>query len=109
LKYSNWDTQETNMTTLPISPTPDEPKANVESQERARPAAAIRDGVLAALGRPPGFYRATVTPLWLNYYRVNVFVGSDPTAVEIAHSYFVSADGTGRVLTATPPLTRLYR
>jgi hypothetical protein len=96
------------MTTLPISPKPDEPKANVESQERARPAAAIRNAVLVALGRPPGFYRAVVTPLWLDYYRVNVYVGTDPTAVEIAHSYFVTADESGRILATVPPITRLY-
>jgi hypothetical protein len=97
------------MTTLPISPTPDESKADVESKECARPTAAIRNGVLAALGRPPGFYRTAVMPLWLNYYRVNVFVGTDPTAVEIAHSYFVTADETGRILATVPPLIRLYR
>ena len=50
-----------------------------------------------------------VIPLWLNYYRVNVLVGTDPTAAQIAHSYFVAADEAGRILTITPPLTRLYR
>ena len=49
-----------------------------------------------------------VVPLWLNYYRVNVLVGTDPTAVQTAHSYFVAADEAGRILMAKPPLTRLY-
>ena len=91
------------MTTLPSS------SASDESRERVSPNAAIQSGVLASLGRPPRLYRVAVTPLWLNYYRVNVLVGTDPTAVEIAHSYFVTADEAGRILTATPPLTRLYQ
>jgi hypothetical protein len=97
------------MTKPPMSPTPDEPQASEESRGRPRPTAAIRDGVLASLGRPPGLYRVAVTPLWLNYYRVNVLVGTDPTAVRTAHSYFVAADEAGRVLATTPPLTRLYQ
>ena len=96
------------MTKLPMNTPPDEPKANVESRDRPHPTAAIRDGVLAALGRPPVLYRVTVVPLWSNYYRVNVLVGSDLTSVEIAHSYFVTADDVGRVLAATPTLARLY-
>jgi len=97
------------MTKLPMNSPPDEPRASEDTQERPRPTAAIRDGVLTSLGRPPGLYRVAVVPLWLNYYRVNVLVGTDPTAVEIAHSYFVTADEAGRILTTTPPLTRLYQ
>ena len=97
------------MTKLPMSLPPDEPQANVEPHNRPRPTAAIRDGVLASLGRPPGLYRVAVMPLWLNYYRVNVLVGTDPTVVEIAHSYFVTTDEAGRILATTPPLTRLYQ
>jgi hypothetical protein len=97
------------MTKLPMSSPPDEPQANAEGQNRARPTAAIQSGVLASLGRPPGLYRVVVSPLWLNYYRVNVLVGSDPTAVQITHSYFVTADEAGRIITADPPFTRLYQ
>ena len=77
-------------------------------RDRPPPTAAIRDGVLAALGRPPGLYRVAVVPLWLNYYRVNVLVGPDATDVRVAHSYFVEAGTGGRILTAAPPVTRLY-
>ena len=97
------------MTKLPMSSPPDEPRASEETRAVPRPTAAIRDGVLASLGRPPGLYRVAVVPLWLNHYRVNVLVGTDPTAVEIAHSYFVTADEAGRILTTTPPLTRQYQ
>ena len=97
------------MTTLPMSSPPDEPRASAETQNRPQPTATIQRSVLAALGRPPGLYRVAVLPLWPNYYRVNVLVGTDPTAVRIAHSYFVAADEAGRILTTTPPLTRLYQ
>ena len=96
------------MMKLPMRSTPDEPQASEPAHTHSRLIAAIRDGVIASLGHPPGLYRVTVAPLWLNYYRVNVLLGTDPTAVEIAHSYFVTADDAGRILTATPPLTRLY-
>lgn len=94
------------MTKLPMSHAPAESGANELPRERL---AAIRDGVLESLGRPPGLYRVVVVPLWLNSYRVNVLVGTDPTAVQIAHSYFVTADEAGNILTAVPPLTRLYQ
>ena len=53
-------------------------------------------------------WSVVVVPLWLNHYRANVLVGPDPTAVRTAHSYFVTADDAGRILTSAPPLTRLY-
>jgi hypothetical protein len=96
------------MTKLPMSSPPDEPRASEESHTRPQPTATIKSGVLTSLGRPPGLYRVAVVPLWLNYYRVNLLVGTDPTAVQTAHSYFVAADEAGRILTANPPLTRLY-
>jgi hypothetical protein len=39
---------------------------------------------------------------------VNVFVGPDAVSARVVHSYFLAADGSGQVLTATPALTRLY-
>lgn len=97
------------MTKLPMRSAPDEPQASEQTYNRPPPTAAIRDGVLASLGWPPGLYRVAVVPLWQNYYRVNVLIGTDPTAVKIAHSYFVAADFVGRILTATPHLTRIYQ
>lgn len=95
------------MTKLPMNSSPDEPHAS-EPQKRPQPTAQIQSGVLAALGRPQGLYRVAVLPLWTNHYRVNVLVGTDPTAVQIAHSYFVAADEAGGIITAAPPLTRRY-
>ena len=68
----------------------------------------IRSGIMTALGRPPGLYQVTVAPLWSGHYRVNVLTGTDPTAVRIAHSYFVEAGAGGDILAATPRITRLY-
>ena len=97
------------MTKLPMSSPPDDSQASAEPHNRPQSTAALQSSVLASLGRPPGLYRVSVVPLWANHYRVNVLVGTDPTAVVIAHSYFVRADEAGHVLTAVPPLTRLYQ
>jgi hypothetical protein len=96
------------MTKLPLSSASDEPPPSADATGAEPPTAAIQAGVLAALGRPPGLYRVAVLPLWPNFYRVNVLIGADPTAVQIAHSYFVEAGADGRVRSATPPLARLY-
>ena len=95
------------MTKLPMSSSPGEVPRDEVPEVQPRPTAAIQSSILAALGRPARLYRVAVIPLWLNYYRVNVLIGSDPTAIQIAHSYFVQAEG-GRIITSTPPITRLY-
>lgn len=97
------------MTKPPTNPPPDEPQASTTPEDRPSQLTVIQTRVLAVLGRPPGLYRVAVIPLWQNYYRVNVLIGTDPMSVQIAHSYFVTADETGRILTATPPLVRLYQ
>ncbi len=96
------------MATLPTSPKPDDLQPDEEARNRLRPTVALRTALIASLGQPPELYRVTVSPLWLNYYRVNVLVGSDPTTVRIAHSYFVEAREDGRILTISPPIVRLY-
>jgi hypothetical protein len=93
------------MTNLPMT-SPGEPRA--DAVERAPPDAAIRESVVASLGRPPELYRVAVMPLWQDHYRVNVLVGSDLTTLRVAHSYFVEAGEGGRIVKATPPLTRMY-
>src|SRR6476469_4568624 len=69
---------------------------------------AVRGGVLAALGRPVGLYQVAVRPRWQNYYRVNVLIGPDATSVRVAHSFCVDAGAGGEILSAAPPITRLY-
>jgi hypothetical protein len=84
------------------------PPAGKAAGGRDRREAAIRAGVLAALGRPGRLYRVTVVPLWGDNYRVNVMTGDDPTAVRIPHSYFVTADRLGNVIASTPGIRNEY-
>jgi hypothetical protein len=66
----------------------------------------IASHVLRALGGAAGKGRVEVRPLWDGYYRVNVIVGQSPGCVTIARSYFLRADGAGKVLESTPELTK---
>ena len=96
------------MKKLPMSSAADESSAGEVVPDRVAPDAAIRINVLTSLGRPPELYRVDVILLWSNHYRVNVMVGPDPTALRIAHSYFVEAGAGGHILTATPQVLPLY-
>ena len=84
------------------------------NDEGARPSeqglleAVIADAVMVMLGRPAEFLRADVRHLWGYRYRVNVFVGPHATNARVAHSFFVTTDGNGKVLAAVPPLARAY-
>lgn len=95
------------MPKAPTRPPDGEPQQGEETPNRP-PDGLVRNGVLAALGRPPGLYEVAVRALWENHYRVNVLIGTDPTAVRIAHSFFVEARENGDILSATPRITRLY-
>jgi hypothetical protein len=75
-------------------------------QEAGLLEAVVRDNVLAALGRPAGNHHVQVRRVWGNNYRVNVFVGADVTSLVIAHSYFLRADGDGKILTCSPAIVR---
>jgi predicted NBD/HSP70 family sugar kinase len=79
-----------------------------QSQERQALEAVVRENVMRELGRPANLHRVQVRQLWGDNYRVNVFVGLDAAASLVAHSYFVAADGTGKVLTATPAIRKRY-
>jgi len=87
---------------------PDRKRAEQQEQEAGLLEAAVRDNVLSGLGRPPGLHRVQVRRLWGDCYRVNVFVGDDPASLKVAHSFFIQADGDGRVLESSPPIARLY-
>jgi hypothetical protein len=69
---------------------------------------AIRNHVILALGQPGDRCRVVVRRLWEDHYRVNVLVGSDITTTTIAHSYFLVADGDGKVSRTTPAIARQY-
>jgi hypothetical protein len=68
----------------------------------------VRDNILFDLGRPNDLLRLQVKCVWGNNYRANVFVGEDLASARVAHSYFVKADGNGKILTSTPIIARLY-
>ena len=79
-----------------------------EKQEHGLLEAVIRDSVLSGLGRPDGPHRVQVTRVWGGRYRVNVFLGSDVASFRVAHSYFLEADGDGRILSSSPAITRVF-
>jgi hypothetical protein len=70
--------------------------------------AVVRENVMGLLGKPAEFLRASSRRLWDNYYRVNVFIGPHAASVTVAHSFFLKADGDGKILTCSPPVARAY-
>ena len=86
----------------------DELKLAEERQERGRLEVVVRNGVLSGLGRPRGLCHVQVKCLWGGRYRVNVFVGADVVSATVAHSYFLETDGAGKILSSSPPITRVY-
>lgn len=79
-----------------------------EMPERKSLETVIRDTVMRDLGRPAVLHHVQVRPLWGNNYRVNVFVGADAASATVADSFFLEADGEGKVLASTPAITRRY-
>jgi hypothetical protein len=76
----------------------------VGPSDRRRLEAVIGDHVLDMLGLSVAGHAVRVRHLWADNYRVNVFAGGASAFAEIAHSYFVLADDTGHVVTATPAI-----
>jgi hypothetical protein len=64
--------------------------------------------VLQTLGSPGDMLKVKVHPLGNDRYRVNVLVGKDITTARIANSFFLTADGTGNIVTSSPKIARLY-
>ena len=85
-----------------------EKRADQKKQEVGLLEAVVRDNVLCDLGKPPGPHRVQVNCVWGDSYRVNVFIGPDVSSFKVAHSYFLEADGIGKILTSSPAITRLY-
>src|SRR5262245_10880797 len=85
-----------------------EAKAGEAEDTRSSPIPAIRARVLASLGVPPGLYRVSVLPVWAGRYRVNVLTGPDAASARVAHSYFLEVGEDGVIVSASPPLVRLY-
>lgn len=82
--------------------------AEQKNQERGLLEAVIREDVLSVLGRPAEQYRVQVRCVWGQNYRVNVFVGPDAASFKVVHSYFLKADGNGKILTSIPAIMKVY-
>ena len=95
-------TQETAIATKPQ----DKPRDSEDQPSGV--ATLIRRHVLSVLGRPHGFLRVGVYPLWDDHYRVNVLTGGEAAAAVVTDSFFVVVDDAGAVVRSTPPLKRRY-
>ena len=83
-------------------------RAEREAQEGGLLEAVVRENVMGGLGEPAGLRRVQARLLWGHYFRVNVFVGPDAASFKVAHSYFLEADGDGKILSSSPAITRMY-
>ncbi len=91
-------------------PTQKQEKQNMdqEKQRTRQLDTVIGKQVIETLGQPDDLHKVLVRRLWENHYRVNVFVGADEYSNKIAHSYFLVADSDGKIVSATPKITRKY-
>lgn len=68
----------------------------------------ISEQVIHALGTPTDLRDVQVRKVWDDHYRVNVLVGANAGSVRVANSYFLVIDSDGRLITATPKITKQY-
>lgn len=94
-------------TKIPMAPL-GEPEASGIKFTGQQRQAAIRAGVLQALGLPAQLFQVTVVPLWGDKFRVNVVTGENACSVTIPNSYFVTADDLGNILGSTPHIKKQY-
>lgn len=80
--------------------------ASASNNESSKVFDKITTQVLASLGEPEHLRGVNVRRLWGQHFRVNVYVGRDPTTVTVAHSYFIVADVDGRIVSSDPTITR---
>jgi hypothetical protein len=69
---------------------------------------ALKEQIIAALGKPANLLKVVARPLWQRCFRVNVFVGENAATAKIANSYFVEADPAGNILESNPKITKQY-
>jgi hypothetical protein len=84
----------------------EERQAETLAKEEGLLEAVVADGVMSALGVPADFLRVSARLIRTGRYRVNVFAGAHWGAARVAHSFFVTADGNGRILASAPPVAR---
>ena len=80
----------------------------IEEHKRDTLNALIGEQVMHTLGKPDALHNVQVRRLWVDCYRVNVFIGANATLAKIANSYFVRADSDGNILRSSPKITKLY-
>jgi hypothetical protein len=68
----------------------------------------IRGQVIRTLGTPGDLHDVQVRQLWDDNYRVNILIGEDAASLRVAHSYFLVADGEGKILACTPEIRKRY-
>jgi hypothetical protein len=92
-----------------MPPTP-QSKQHEAMEQHAREAlnALIGEQVIHTLGKPDGLYKVQVRQLWEGHYRVNVLIGEDIASAKIAGSYFVEADGSGKIIGSRPTIRKQY-
>jgi hypothetical protein len=76
--------------------------------EASRLSDLIGGEVLQSLGTPSGLRGVRVKRLWEDHYRANVVVGEDALSAKVAHSFFVVADSSGKIVTSEPAIQRQY-
>lgn len=79
-----------------------------EKQDRDQFQAAIGGHVMRTLGQPGNLLRVEVRRLWEDHYRVNVFIRAEAGTSRVAHSYFLTANAEGKIVTSIPVITKQY-
>ena len=68
----------------------------------------ISEQIVHLLGMPEDLLKVQVRWVGGDRYRANVFLGKDVISGRIAHSFFVTVDGEGNILTSSPEVVRVY-
>jgi hypothetical protein len=69
----------------------------------------IGEKVVHLLGTPDDLLQVQVRWVGGDRCRVNIFVGKDFLSGRIAHSFYLTTDGEGHILTSSPEVARVYR
>ena len=105
LPFLNYIKGRTTANPAPVQPDEEVTPKKAKAEQLA---AAVCVSVISNLGRPRNLFKVAAIRLWENRYRVNVQTGSDAVSIQIAHSFFVSADDKGNIVESIPPISKLY-
>jgi hypothetical protein len=87
---------------------PTSPDSQLSAQIGTALRALIGEQVIHLLGRPPNLLDIQVRNLWGDRYRANIFVGVNSASATINHSFFLIADGDGKITASTPAIARTF-